>query len=132
LAGGIDATSTPTAVTNNLLTAASLNPGVNAQATLSLINSAIANVASLRGVIGANINRLQAASNVEIVQVQSLTAAEDQITAANIPQQVMPSEPITREKHSTHTVQKRWIAVGRVGSLMRLLRTAWNRGKSIV
>jgi len=88
LAGGVDATSTPTAVTNNLLTAAGINPGANAQATLSLINAAIANVASLRGVIGANINRLQAASNVESVQVQNLTAAEDQITAANIPQQV--------------------------------------------
>ncbi len=42
----------------------------------------------LRGQIGANINRLQAASAVESVQVQNLTAAEDQITAANIPQQV--------------------------------------------
>jgi flagellin len=88
LSGGVDATSTPTAVTNTLLTAAGTNPGANAQATLSLINSAIADVASLRGVIGANINRLQAASNVESVQVQNLTAAEDQITAANIPQQV--------------------------------------------
>jgi len=88
LSGGVDATSTPTAVTNTLLTAAGINPGANAQATLSLINAAIADVASLRGVIGANINRLQAASNVESVQVQNLTAAEDQITAANIPQQV--------------------------------------------
>jgi len=88
LAGGVDATSTPTAVTNTLLTAAGVNPGANAQATLSLINAAISQVASLRGVIGANINRLQAASNVESVQVQNLTSAEDQITAANIPQQV--------------------------------------------
>ncbi|HTQ60242.1 MAG TPA: flagellin [Candidatus Solibacter sp.] len=88
LSGGVDATSTPTAVTNTLLTAAGINPGANAQATLSLVNAAIADVASLRGVIGANINRLQAASNVESVQVQNLTAAEDQITAANIPQQV--------------------------------------------
>ena len=88
LSGGVDATSTPTAVTNTLLTAAGVNPGANAQATLSLINAAISQVASLRGVIGANINRLQAASNVESVQVQNLTSAEDQITAANIPQQV--------------------------------------------
>jgi flagellin len=88
LSGGVDSTSTPTAVTNTLLSAAGLNPGANAQATLSLINSAIASVASLRGVIGANINRLQAAGNVESVQVQNLTAAEDNITAANIPQQV--------------------------------------------
>jgi flagellin len=88
LAGGVDSTSTATAVTNTLLSAAGANPGANAQATLSLIDSAIAGVASLRGVIGANINRLQAASNVESVQVQNLTAAEDNITAANIPQQV--------------------------------------------
>ena len=88
LSGGVDATSTPTAVTNTLLTAAGVNPCANAQATLSLINAAISQVASLRGVIGANINRLQAASNVESVQVQNLTSAEDQITAANIPQQV--------------------------------------------
>jgi flagellin len=88
LAGGVDAVATPTAVTNTLLSAAGANPGANAQATLGLINAAIASVASLRGTIGANINRLQAASNVESVQVQNLTAAEDSITAANIPQQV--------------------------------------------
>jgi flagellin len=86
--GGVNAASTPTTVTNTLLSAAGANPGANAQATLGLINTAIASVASLRGTIGANINRLQAASNVESVQVQNLTAAEDQITAANIPQQV--------------------------------------------
>ena len=88
LTGGVDAATATVAVTNSLLSAAGSNPGANAQATLGLINSAIASVASLRGVIGANINRLQAASNVESVQVQNLTAAEDQITAANIPQQV--------------------------------------------
>lgn len=59
-----------------------------AQSALASINAAIAVVASDRGNIGAVINRLQAASNVESVQVQNLTAAEDQITAANIPQQV--------------------------------------------
>jgi flagellin len=86
--GGVAAVTATTAVTNTLLSAAGANPGANSQATLTLINSAIASVASLRGTIGANINRLQAASNVESVQVQNLTAAEDQITAANIPQQV--------------------------------------------
>jgi len=87
-AGGAAAASVTTAVTNTLLSSAGANPGSNAQATLGLINAAIASVAALRGTIGANINRLQAASNVESVQVQNLTAAEDQITAANIPQQV--------------------------------------------
>jgi flagellin len=86
--GGAAAITATTAVTNTLLSAAGANPGANSQATLGLVNSAIASVAALRGTIGANINRLQAASNVESVQVQNLTAAEDQITAANIPQQV--------------------------------------------
>ena len=65
-----------------------LNTALDAQASLTAIASAIATVAADRGNIGAVINRLQAASNVEGVQVQNLTSAEDQITAANIPQQV--------------------------------------------
>ncbi|MGB7283632.1 MAG: flagellin [Candidatus Acidiferrum sp.] len=65
-----------------------LSTATDAQAALTAINNAIATVASDRGNIGAVINRLQAASNVESVQVQNLTSAEDQITAANIPQQV--------------------------------------------
>lgn len=87
-AGGVASSTATVAVTNTLLSAAGANAGANAQATLTLVNQAIASVAALRGSIGANINRLQAASNVESVQVQNLTAAEDQITAANIPQQV--------------------------------------------
>ncbi len=65
-----------------------LNTAADAQTTLTYINQAISNVASQRGNIGAEINRLQAASNVESVQVQNLTSAEDSIMAANIPQQV--------------------------------------------
>jgi flagellin len=65
-----------------------LSTATDAQAALTAIDNAIATVASDRGNIGAVINRLQAASNVESVQVQNLTSAEDQITAANIPQQV--------------------------------------------
>jgi flagellin len=77
--GGAAAASTPTAVTNTLSSQA------NAQASLGLINSAIGAVASLRGTLGANINRLQAASNVISNQVQNLTSAEDGIRAADIP-----------------------------------------------
>jgi flagellin len=77
--GGAAATSTPTAVSNDLSTAS------EAQLTLSLINTAIASVAATRGTIGANINRLQAASNVITNQTQNLTSAEDAITAADIP-----------------------------------------------
>lgn len=55
------------------------------EATLQLVNAAIATVAADRGTIGAGINRLQAASNVMNNEVQNLTSAQDQITAANIP-----------------------------------------------
>jgi len=55
------------------------------EATLTLVNAAIATVASDRGTIGAGVNRLGAASNVMNNEVQNLTSAEDQITAADIP-----------------------------------------------
>jgi len=55
------------------------------EATLQLVNAAIATVAADRGTIGAGINRLQAASNVMNNEVQNLTSAQNQITAANIP-----------------------------------------------
>jgi flagellin len=55
------------------------------EATLAVINTAIATVASDRGTIGAGVNRLQSASNVENNEIQNLTSAEDQITAADIP-----------------------------------------------
>jgi len=55
------------------------------EATLTLINTAINTIATDRGAVGAGINRLQAASNVLNNEVQNLTSAEDQITAADIP-----------------------------------------------
>ncbi len=70
------------------LAADDLTTAANAQTALTDINTAIANVAGIRGSIGAGINRLQAAVNVINNQTQNLTSAEDQITAANIPQQV--------------------------------------------
>jgi len=60
----------------------------DAQTALTLINSAIANVASTRGTLGASVNRLTAASNVINSQVQNLTSAENTITAADIPSAV--------------------------------------------
>lgn len=64
------------------------NDGTSATTALGDINQAIAGVATVRGSIGAGVNRLNAAVNVINNQVQNLTSAEDQITAANIPQQV--------------------------------------------
>jgi flagellin len=81
-ANGADATNGTTAVNNTLSTA------TDAQSTLSMINSAIQNVAGMRGTIGAGINRLQSAVNVINNQTQNLTAAEDGIRAADIAAEV--------------------------------------------
>jgi flagellin len=62
-----------------------LNTQSDAQAALILLNSAITNVASVRGTLGASVNRLTAASNVLNSQIQNLTSAENTITAADIP-----------------------------------------------
>jgi len=59
-----------------------------AQSALSDINNAIAQVAALRGSIGAGTNRLQAASNVMANQTQNLSSAQDGIQSANITQTV--------------------------------------------
>jgi flagellin len=42
----------------------------------------------LRGAIGAAVNQMQAAQNVENVQVQNITSAQNAILAANMPQVV--------------------------------------------
>src|SRR3974390_1875706 len=67
---------------DNLTTAA------NAKTALTDINTAISNVAALRGNIGADVNRLQAAGNVVNNQIQNLTSAESSITSADIPTEV--------------------------------------------
>lgn len=66
----------------------SLTTAAAATATLSSVNNAIQFVAGMRGTIGANINRLQSASNVMNNQVQNLSAAEDGIRAADVPAEV--------------------------------------------
>jgi flagellin len=65
-----------------------LTSTVAAQTALGHIDTAIANVAGIRGSIGAGINRLQSAVNVINNQVQNLTSAEDGIRAADIPSEV--------------------------------------------
>jgi flagellin len=67
---------------DNLQTAAS------SQTALTDINNAIAQVAALRGSIGAGVNRLNAANNVISTQTQNLSSAEDGIQAADITQTV--------------------------------------------
>lgn len=60
----------------------------NAQAALTQITSAIANIAQQRGVIGASINRLNAATNVINNQIENLTSAQSNISAADISAEV--------------------------------------------
>jgi flagellin len=66
-------------LTGNLLSATS------ATTELTSIFAATGSVAATRGTIGAGINQLQAASNVATNVIQNLTAAEEQIRAADIP-----------------------------------------------
>jgi len=70
------------------LSVTDLSTQSDAQTALTAINSAIANVASVRGTLGASVNRLTAASNVINSQLQNLTSAENTITAADIPSAV--------------------------------------------
>jgi flagellin len=62
-----------------------LSTATDAQTALTQINKAISNIASVRGTLGASVNRLTAASNVINSQVQNLTSAENTLTAADIP-----------------------------------------------
>ena len=59
--------------------------GAGAQTALTAIDAAIQTIANDRGTIGAAINRLNDASAVMTTQVQNLTAAENNIMAADIP-----------------------------------------------
>ena len=76
-----------------------LSTAGTAQQTLTDLNNAIAQVAALRGNLGASVNRLQSASNVVSNQVQNLTSAENTIMAADIPTTVakMTSDSILEQ-----------------------------------
>ncbi len=70
------------------ISADNLTSAANAQAALTDINKAIANIATRRGNLGAAMNRLQSAVAVINNQTQNLSAAEDGIRAADIAQEV--------------------------------------------
>jgi flagellin len=65
-----------------------LGTSTGASAALTVINSAISDVAAMRGTIGAGINRLNSATNVINTQVQNLTSAQSSMQDANIGQVV--------------------------------------------
>ena len=60
----------------------------NAATALSDIQAAVLTVASDRGTLGATLNRLTDAQNVITNQITNLTAAENLVRSANIPQEV--------------------------------------------
>jgi flagellin len=70
------------------LNSTDLNSAADAASALTAINGAVATVALDRGTIGATLNRLNDAQNVLNNQVTNLTAAENLIRSANIPQDV--------------------------------------------
>jgi flagellin len=91
--GGVNSTLTTTI---GALSASGLNlsgslagsDGSGATTELGRVNSAIQQIASQRGTIGAGINRLQSAQSVMNNQIQNLSAAEDGIRSADIAQEV--------------------------------------------
>jgi flagellin len=76
------------ATTATNLASDSMTSVASATSALTDITQAIANVANDRGTIGADVNRLQSATNVVNTQVQNLTSAESSISSANIAQDV--------------------------------------------
>ena len=61
-----------------------LSNTTDAKAALLAVTNAISLVAQMRGTLGANMNELQATTNVLNTQVQNLTSAESGITSANM------------------------------------------------
>jgi flagellin len=66
------------------LTADALTTAASSTSALTDINAAIANVAALRGTLGASSNQLQAATNVMNAQITNVQNAESGIMDANI------------------------------------------------
>lgn len=66
------------------VTANALKSTATAATELNLINTAISTIAGDRGTIGANVNELNAASNVMNNQIQNLTSAQSGISDADI------------------------------------------------
>jgi len=65
------------------LGATSLSSQGSAQAALLQINAAISNVAAQRGYLGAQVNTLNAFSQVATTQQQNITAAQNQVQATD-------------------------------------------------
>jgi flagellin len=87
-AGGLSWTTSGGLLSGGSGAALDLNNTTDAQAALTAITTAISTVASQRGVIGAGVNRLTAATTVMSAQIQNLSSAESGISDADIGQTV--------------------------------------------
>ncbi len=65
------------------LSVTDLTTSGNAQAALTALNGAISDVAAQRGYVGAQINTLNAVSNVESTQQENVTSAENSIMSTD-------------------------------------------------
>ncbi len=84
--GGLGLTGTGSGVT---VTTTALNTKAGAQAELNLIRTAITDLASRRGALGAALNRLDSTISVISSQAQNLTAAESQIRDADVATEIV-------------------------------------------
>jgi flagellin len=86
--GGLTWTTSGGVLSGGSGAALDLNNVTDAQAALTAITTAINTIASQRGVIGAGVNRLTAATTVMSAQIQNLSSAESGISDADIGQTV--------------------------------------------
>jgi len=84
--GGLGLTGTGSGVT---VATTALTTKAGARTELDLIRSAITDIASRRGELGAALNRLDSTVNVVTTQAQNLTAAESQIRDADVASEIV-------------------------------------------
>jgi flagellin len=76
-------TYTPVAADSENLSATDLNNSTDAQAALNDVYTAVQDVAAERGYTGAQINTLNAVSNVESTEQENVVSAENSVTATD-------------------------------------------------
>jgi flagellin len=81
--GGVATISYTAGAGTNLSTAGNLTTQAGAQATLTALNAAIANVAAQDGYVGAMINTLNSVSSVLSTQSENVTAAQNAVQATD-------------------------------------------------
>jgi flagellin len=81
--GAADTATSTTTAAGESLTGTALSSTAGAQTALTDITTAIGDVAFQRGILGADVNQLQAASNVESSESENLTAASSALDSTD-------------------------------------------------